>query len=283
METSYGGFIGTDDAPRVLASQAAVGRRKDFNETELIAIMRLIEDGSATRDQFRKASFAGALGQTQFMPSSIIAYGRDFDRDGKKDLWTNAGDALASAANYLSGFGWKENQPWALEAVTPEGFDYANGDGRKLSVAAWKAMGISPVTPETFGSIDPLSAELFLPAGSYGPAFLLFDNFFVIKRYNNADSYALAIGLLADRLAGRAEMTRPWPSEIQMLTQQQAKDLQAGLNRLGFSAGSVDGIIGRGTRGALQKFQASKGLVADGFPTLPMLEQVQLAANAPPG
>ena len=283
METSYGGFIGTDDAPRVLASQAAVGRRKDFNETELMAIMRLIEDGSATRDQFRKASFAGALGQTQFMPSSIIAYGRDFDRDGKKDLWTNAGDALASAANYLSGFGWKENQPWALEAVTPEGFDYANGDGRKLSVAAWKAMGISPVTPETFGSIDPLSAELFLPAGSYGPAFLLFDNFFVIKRYNNADSYALAIGLLADRLAGRAEMTRPWPSEIQMLTQQQAKDLQAGLNRLGFSAGSVDGIIGRGTRAALQKFQTSKGLVADGFPTLQMLEQVQIAAAAIPG
>jgi membrane-bound lytic murein transglycosylase B len=144
-------------------------------------------------------------------------------------------------------------------------------------------MGIAPVSPETFGSIDTLSAELFLPAGSYGPAFLLFDNFFVIKRYNNADSYALAIGLLADRLAGRSEMTRPWPTEIQMLTQQQAKDLQAGLNRLGFSAGSVDGIIGRGTRGALQKFQKSKALVADGFPTLQMLEQVQLAAAALPG
>jgi membrane-bound lytic murein transglycosylase B len=282
METSYGGFIGTDDAPRVLASQAAVGRRKDFNETELMAIMRLIEDGSATRDQFRKASFAGALGQTQFMPSSILAYGRDFDRDGKKDLWGNAGDALASAANYLSGYGWKENQPWALEAVIPEGFDYATGDGRKLSVAEWKAMGISPVTPESFGSVDALVAELFLPAGSYGPAFLLFDNFFVIKRYNNADSYALAIGLLADRLAGRPEMTRPWPVDIQMLTQQQAKDLQTGLNALGFSVGNVDGIIGRGTRGALQKFQASRGLVADGFPTLQMLEQVRLAAP-PPG
>ncbi len=283
METSYGGFIGNDDAPRVLASQAAVGRRKDFNETELLAIMRLIEDGSATRDQFRKASFAGALGQTQFMPSSILAYGRDFDRDGKKDLWDNAGDALASAANYLTGYGWKENQPWALEAVIPEGFDYANGDGRKLSVAAWKAMGIAPVTPETFGSVDPLFAELFLPAGSYGPAFLLFDNFFVIKRYNNADSYALAIGLLADRLAGRSEMTRAWPTEIQMLTQDQARELQAGLNTLGFSAGGVDGIIGRGTRGALQKFQTSKGFVADGFPTLQMLEQVQLAAAAVPG
>ena len=283
METSYGGFIGTDDAPRVLASQAAVGRRKDFNETELMAIMRLIEDGSATRDQFRKASFAGALGQTQFMPSSIIAYGRDFDRDGKKDLWGNAGDALASAANYLTGYGWKQDQPWAVEAIIPEGFQYANGDGRKLTVAAWKAMGITPVIYGSFGSADALSAELFLPAGSYGPAFLLFDNFFVIKRYNNADSYALAIGLLADRLAGRPEMTRPWPTEIQMLTQQQARDLQAGLNKLGFSAGSVDGIIGRGTRAALQKFQTSKDLVADGFPTLQMLEQVQIAAAAIPG
>jgi lytic murein transglycosylase len=283
METSYGGFIGTDDAPRVLASQAAVGRRKDFNETELMAIMRLIEDGSATRDQFRKASFAGALGQTQFMPSSIIAYGRDFDRDGKKDLWGNAGDALASAANYLTGYGWKKDQPWAVEAIIPEGFQYANGDGRKLTVAAWKAMGITPVIYGSFGSADALSAELFLPAGSYGPAFLLFDNFFVIKRYNNADSYALAIGLLADRLAGRPEMTRPWPTEIQMLTQQQARDLQAGLNKLGFSAGSVDGIIGRGTRAALQRFQTSKGLVADGFPTLQMLEQVQIAAAAIPG
>jgi membrane-bound lytic murein transglycosylase B len=281
METSYGGFIGNDDAPRVLASQAAVGRRKDFNETELLAIMRLIEDGSATRDQFRKASFAGALGQTQFMPTSILAYGRDFDRDGKKDLWGNAGDALASAANYLTAYGWKEDQPWAVEAIIPEGFDYSTGDGRKLTVAAWKAMGITPVIFGSFGSADTLNAELFLPAGSYGPAFLLFDNFYIIKRYNNADAYALAIGLLADRLAGRPDLSRPWPVDIQMLTQQQAKDLQAGLNKLGFNAGSVDGIIGRGTRAALQKFQASKGLVADGFPTLQMLEQVQLAAAIP--
>ena len=170
-----------------------------------------------------------------------------------------------------------------MEAIIPEGFQYANGDGRKLTVAAWKAMGITPVIYGSFGSADALSAELFLPAGSYGPAFLLFDNFFVIKRYNNADSYALTIGLLADRLAGRPEMTRPWPTEIQMLTQQQARDLQAGLNKLGFSAGSVDGIIGRGTRAALQKFQTSKGLVADGFPTLQMLEQVQIAAAAIPG
>jgi lytic murein transglycosylase len=279
MESSYGGYIGNEDAPRVLASQAAVGRRKDFNEGELIAIMKLIEDGAATRQQFRKASWAGAVGQTQFMPSSILAYGRDYDGDGHKDLWSNAGDALASAANYLNAFGWKGGQPWAVEAVIPAGFDYSLGDGRKLTLAAWKAIGISPVIPTKFSNVDTLSAELFLPAGSYGPAFLLFDNFYIIKRYNNADSYALAIGLLADRLAGRADLTRPWPTDIQMLTQQQAKDLQAGLNQLGFSAGAVDGIIGRGTRGALQKFQAANGLVADGFPTVAMLTAVQTKAE----
>ena len=275
MESSYGGFIGNEDAPRVLASQAAIGRRKDFNESELIAIMKLIEDGSATREQFRKASWAGAIGQTQFMPSSILTYGRDFDGDGHKDLWANPGDALASAANYLNAFGWKKGQPWAVEAVIPQGFDYSVGDGRKQTVAAWKALGINPVMPAKFTDVDALNAELFLPAGSYGPAFLLFDNFYIIKRYNNADSYALAIGLLADRLAGLPDLTRPWPTDIQMLTQTQAKDLQAGLNTLGFSAGAVDGIIGRGTRGALQKFQVANGLTADGFPTVAMLTAVQ--------
>ncbi|HOY80173.1 MAG TPA: lytic murein transglycosylase, partial [Hyphomonadaceae bacterium] len=279
METSYGSFIGTDDAPRVLASQAAIGRRKDFNETELLAIMQLIENGSATRDQFRKASFAGAVGQTQFMPSSLLQYGRDFDRDGHKDLWTNAGDALASAANYLTNYGWKKGQPWAVEARIPAVFDYSLGDGRKLTVATWKGLGLLPATAPEFANSDSLTAELFLPAGSYGPAFLLFDNFGVIKKYNNADSYALAVGLLADRLAGRPDLSRPWPTDIVMLTQQQAKDLQGALNKLNYSAGSVDGIIGRGTRGALQKFQKDKGLVADGFPTVAMLDTVVTAAN----
>lgn len=279
MESAYGAVIGNEDAPRVLASQAAVGRRKDFNEQELAAIMRLIDDGSATREQFRKASWAGAIGQTQFMPSSILQYGRDFDGDGHKDLWANAGDALASAGNYLTAYGWKKDQPWAVETTIPAGFDYSLGDGRKLTVAAWKAVGLTPIMPAKFTDTDILNAELFLPAGSYGPAFLLFDNFYVIKRYNNADSYALAIGLLADRLAGRPDLTRPWPTDIQMLTQSQAKDLQTGLNTLGFSAGAVDGIIGRGTRGALQKFQKSKSLTADGFPTVAMLTAVQDAVS----
>lgn len=279
MESAYGANIGKDDAPRVLASQAATGRRRDFNEGELIAIMKLIDNGAATRDQFRKASFAGALGQTQFMPSTMLAHGQDFDGDGREDLWTNAGDALASAANYLTRMGWKKGQPWAVEAKLPEGFDYSLGDGRKLTVAAWKAAGLTPLIAPKFTDTDTLNAELFLPAGSHGPAFLLFDNFNIIKKYNNADSYALAIGLLADRLAGRPDLLRPWPMDMVMLTQQQAKDLQTALNKLGYSAGAVDGIIGRGTRGALQKFQKAKGLVADGFPTMDMLAAVSAAAS----
>lgn len=278
MESSYGGYIGDIDAPRALATAASEGRRVAFNEGELMAIMRIIEDGSATRDQFKKASWAGAFGQTQFMPSTYLQHARDFDRDGKKDVWTNAGDALASAANYLTVSGWRKGEPWAVEARVPGGFDYSLGDGRKLPVSQWKSLGLQPATAAQFANSDNLQSELFLPAGSYGPAFLLFDNFNVIKRYNNADSYALAVGLLADRLAGRPDLSRPWPTNVTMLTQTQAKELQTALNKLGYNVGAADGIIGRNTRKGLQNFQKDRGLTADGFPTTEMLEKVLAAA-----
>ncbi len=278
MESSYGAYMGNIDAPQALATQAAKGRRVDFNEGELLSIVRLIENGVASRDNFRKASWAGALGQTQFMPSTLLQHGRDFDQDGRTDLWNNTGDALASAANYLTASGWRKGEPWAIETRIPDGFDYGLGDGRKMSVAEWRSAGLSPATRDSFGA-DSLQAELFLPAGSYGPAFLLYPNFYVIKKYNNADSYALAIGLLADRLAERPDLSRPWPTDIKLLTQDEAKRLQEGLNKLGYKAGAVDGLIGRGTRGALQKFQKDNGLVADGFPTQDMLARVDAKAG----
>jgi lytic murein transglycosylase len=278
MESAYGAVIGNLDVPTVLASQAAMGRRKDFNEGELMAIMQLVEKGAATRDDFRRGSFAGAVGQTQFMPSTFLSHAADFDKDGREDLWFNTGDAIASAANYLSAMGWKKGQPWAVEATIPEGFDYSNGDFRKMTVAEWKKLGLAPATKAQLSADESLQAELFLPAGSFGPAFLLFDNFYVIKKYNNADSYALAIGLLADRLAGGSDLSRPWPVDMPLLTQDQARQLQSALNTLGYNAGNVDGVIGRGTRGALQKFQKDKGLVADGFPSVDMLAQVLAAA-----
>jgi membrane-bound lytic murein transglycosylase B len=278
MESSYGSFMGNIDAAQALATQAAKGRRVEFNEGELLAMVQLIEDGAATRDQFRKASWAGALGQTQFMPSTFLRFARDFDRDGRKDLWGSVGDALASTANYLSASGWRKGEPWALETSIPAGFDYSLGDGRKLTIAEWRALGLAPTTVSSFGP-DSLQGELFLPAGSYGPAFLIFQNFYVIKRYNNADSYALAIGLLADRLAGQPDLSRPWPTGLVLLTQDGARELQTALNKLGYNAGPVDGIIGRGTRGALQRFQKDRNLVADGFPTQEMLALVKAAAG----
>jgi lytic murein transglycosylase len=278
MESSYGSFMGNIDAPQALATQAAKGRRVEFNEGELLAIVQLIEQGAATRDQFRKASWAGAVGHTQFMPSTLLRHGQDFDGDGLENLWTSVPDALASAANYLTNSGWKKGEPWALETSIPAGFDYGLGDGRKMSLAEWRALGLAPTTVSSFGP-DSLQAELFLPAGSYGPAFLIFQNFYVIKRYNNADSYALAIGLLADRLAGQPDLSRPWPTGLALLTPDEARELQAGLNKLNYNAGPVDGIIGRGTRGALQRFQKDRSLVADGFPTKEMLGHVRAAAG----
>ncbi len=280
MESSYGSFIGNIDAPRALASQAAIGRRVDFNESQLLAIMQLIEDGSATRDQFAKASWAGAVGQTQFMPTTFVAHARDFDRDGRKDLWTNAGDALASAANYLTASGWRKGEPWAVEVAIPQGFDYSLGDGRRMSVSEWTSRGLSQASGLAVAPASGLKAELFLPAGSHGPAFLLFDNFGVIKKYNNADSYALAIGLLADRLAGRADLSRPWPDNIKLLTREQVQTMQGALNQLGYPAGTPDGLIGRNTRGALQRFQKDRGLLSDGFATTELYDQVVAAARA---
>ena len=278
LETSYGSYIGDIDAPRAIATQAALGNRAGFYEGELIAIMKLIDAGSASRDQFKKGSWAGALGQTQFMPSTLVGYAKDFDKDGKEDVWTNPGDALASAANYMSQVGWRKGQPWTVEVQIPDGFDYSLGDGSKKSVADWKALGLvaSNVTPM---GADSLMAELFLPAGSYGPAFLLYPNFDVIKKYNNSDSYALAVGILADRLAGRPDVVKPWPTTIKLLTQMQVIDLQKTLTKLGYDTKGADGVIGRNTRKALQLFQTDHGLMADGFATTEVLEKVRAAGG----
>ncbi|MBI1360095.1 MAG: lytic murein transglycosylase [Alphaproteobacteria bacterium] len=278
MESSYGAFIGDYDAARAIATQAAENNRRSFYEGELIAMMQLIDDGSTTRDEFRKASWAGAVGQTQFMPSTFLANGQDFDKDGKKDIWNDAGDALATAANYLTNSGWKKGEPWGVETTIPQGFDYSLGDGSKKTVAQWKSLGLSPAGATSFGA-DNLMAELFLPAGSYGPAFLLYDNFNVIKKYNNADSYALSVGLLADKIAGRPDLSRPWPTNITLPNAQQVTDLQNGLNKLGYNVGAADGVVGRNTRAGLQKFQKDHGLMADGFPTTEMVAKVVDAAK----
>lgn len=277
METSFGRILGSFDSPRQLASMAYKGRRSRFGEEQLIATMRLIESGRVTRDQLRVSSWAGAVGQTQFMPGTFLVHATDGDGDGRQDLWNSTSDALASAANYLTNSGWKKGEPWALEAILPANIDYGLADGKKRPMSFWASKGLTIGGGRTAAST--LEAELFLPAGSHGPAFFLYDNFYAIKAYNNADSYALSIGLLADRLAQRPDLTRDWPTDITMLNKSQVRTLQANLNQLGYDAGVVDGIAGRRTRSALQGFQKDRGLLADGFPTVTMLQAVTEAAN----
>ena len=273
MESSFGAVIGNFDGPNTLANMAVEGRRKSFAESELLTLMKIVERGDAHRDELI-AGWAGAMGQTQFMPSTYYAYAQDFDGDGEKDIWKNEGDALASAANYLKSSGWSPGQPWGIEVLVPSNFDFSLADGNERRMDTWRGFGVSPIAGGGFQTGGADFAELWLPAGATGPKYLIFHNFKVFKKYNNADSYALAVGLSGDAFTGKKVPVAAWPTDIQPLTVAEIKQLQAGLNALGFNAGGVDGIAGRNTRKALQGFQKSKGLMADGYPTKEMLALV---------
>ena len=273
METKFGGFIGNDDAANALANMAVEGRRRSFAEAELTALMKLIEMGVVERRDLI-SGWAGAMGQTQFMPTTFLAHAEDFEGDGRKDVWNNPADALASAANYLATSGYEPGKPWGIEVRVPTGFDYALANGTDRPVSFWIDAGLQPAGPRDFTSVLSDSAELWLPAGADGPKYLLFDNFDAFKTYNRADSYALAVGLLADGVAGGRWPIEPWPTEIEPLSVAEIKELQAGLNALGYNAGPVDGVAGRGTRGALQRYQNARGMLADGYPTKIMLAYV---------
>lgn len=281
METGFGANIGNFDGPETLANMAVEGRRRALAERELLATMKIVEQELASRDQL-VSGWAGAMGQTQFMPSTFLQYGVDFTGDGKRDLWTSRADALASAANYLKASGYVSNLPWGLEVIAPAEFDYALADGTRRSVAEWAALGVTPIRngslQELSGGSDPL-ARLWLPAGATGPKYLLYKNFDVFLTYNRSNAYALAVGLLADAVDGHRGPIAPWPREMALLSVEEIKTLQAGLNALGFEAGAVDGIAGNGTRAALQRFQSSRGLRADGYPTQEALSYVRSEAT----
>lgn len=278
METNYGSFIGTHDAANTLANMAVEGRRRSFAEGELIALMKILERGEARREDMI-SGWAGAMGQTQFMPSTYLAHAADFTGDGLKDVWDSEADALASAANYLSVSGYEFGEPWGLEVTLPDGFDYALANGQDRRVSSWQAMGVAFARPGDSADGGKYG-ELWVPAGHRGPKFLLFKNFDVFKTYNRADSYALAVGLLSDGVMGKDGPVTPWPTDLQPLSVAQVKQLQAGLNDLGHDAGPVDGIAGRGTKGALRRFQAANGFIADGYPTTEMLAYVLSAAGS---
>jgi lytic murein transglycosylase len=258
--------MGSFDAPNVLANMAVEGRRRSFAEAEIIALVKILSKGDAKREDLI-AGWAGAMGHTQFMPSTYISHAQDFDGNGKKDVWKSEADALASAANYLKASGYRLNQPWGTEVAVPAGFDFSVANGTEHPLSYWVNLGVTPVGGGAFVTNGADASELWLPAGAEGPKLLLFKNFKVFRTYNRADSYALAIGLAADRIAGRPALVTPWPTHLKPLRVEDIRRMQAALNARGFDAGTVDGIAGRRTKTALQSFQKSKGVPADGYPT----------------
>ena len=280
METNFGSYIGDFDAANTLANMAVEGRRRAFAEGELMALMKLLEQNEARRDDL-VSGWAGAMGQTQFMPTTFLAHARDGDGDSRKDVWKSEADALASAANYLSVSGYERGQPWGLEVRLPADFDYALADGQDRRISSWQSLGVTIADGSRADEVSESKfGELWVPAGHTGPKFLLFKNFNVYKTYNRADSYALAVGLLGDAAAGLPALSTSWPTHLQPLSVFQVRQLQAGLNDLGFDAGPVDGIAGRGTKGALRRFQSANGFIADGFPTTEMLSYVLAASGS---
>ncbi len=264
METNFGGFMGGENTIHALATLTEGGYRPDFFREELLTALRIISDGHVSARNMT-GSWAGAMGHTQFMPTSFMRYAVDYNGDGRKDIWNSVQDALGSTANYLHSFGWRPGETWGYEIKLPAGFDFAAARRvEKAPLSQWQAMGIARVSGKAFPRPGDM-ARLYMPAGANGPAFLLLRNFDVIKRYNNSDSYALAVGHLADRIIGGGSFATPWPSGDYALTKAQRAELQTLLGRAGFDAGSPDGVIGPKTRAAVLAYQARAGLPADGY------------------
>ncbi|MEI6572358.1 MAG: lytic murein transglycosylase [Alphaproteobacteria bacterium] len=269
METNFGSYTGGKDVIRSLATLASIGYRGTYFRDELINALRILEDQHVSRADF-KGSWAGAMGQTQFMPSSFWRFAVDFDGDGHKDVWKSVPDALASTANYLKENGWRAGQPWGFEVTLPKGFDYRLHDA---SFSEWSSYGVSRADGRALPQEG--QASLFYPAGADGPIFLVTSNFGVIKRYNASDAYALGVASLGDLLNGGARIRASWPTEDPLLALAQRIELQRALTRLGYDVGDPDGRIGSRTRAAIRDFQQRAGLRPDGYPNRRVLEALQ--------
>lgn len=277
MESNYGSNFGHYETIDSLATLGYDGRRESFAEHQLYAALRILAAGDISRSDMR-GSWAGAMGNTQFLPTSFLAYAVDADGDGRRDIWGSIPDTMASTANYLARHGWQSGQPWGREVALPANFNYAQADGKtRRSNAAWRAEGVQPVDARGLPALD--SAAIIAPAGASGPAFMVGPNFRVILRYNNATSYALAVGLLSDQIRGEPGVQQSWPRDQASLSRDQVVTLQHDLNTLGYSTGTPDGIVGANTRSGVRSFQRARGLTADGFPTQSLLEKIEAAAG----
>ena len=271
VESAYGEQRGDVDIIQALATLAFDGRRGKFFEAQLIAALKIIQSGDV-RPRGMKGSWAGAMGHTQFIPTSYLAYAQDFNGDGKRDIWSkDPTDALASTASYLAKFGWQKGQPWGVEVVLPKGFNFGLANRKILKTPSeWGALGVRAATGKPVPNYG--RASILLPAGSAGAAFMIFNNFAVIEKYNTADAYVIGVGHLSDRLAGGPPIKASWPRGYAPLSFRQKKEMQRRLIRKGFELEKVDGIIGPNTINAIRAFQQSVGVTPDGYPSQEFLK-----------
>ncbi|MEZ5920758.1 MAG: lytic murein transglycosylase [Parvularculaceae bacterium] len=277
LESYYGKASGDYDVISALATLAWKGRRTGYGREQLIGALKIIQNGYAGRAEL-KGSWAGAMGQTQFIPTTYLVYAVDHDGDGHRNIWSDLGDVFASTANYLKASKFETGQPWGLEVTLPEGFDYALADVEiRKPVIEWAASGVSGVGVDLARSLDPNTrGRILLPAGANGPAFLVFQNFETILKYNRSTAYALAVGLLSDALGDRGTpLKKDWPRGDRPLSLDERKALQQALKDKGFDPGPIDGVIGAGTKRALKAWQASAGMPVDGYASLETLERLQ--------
>lgn len=276
MESGYGSFTGNKQVIRSLATLAYEGRRAKFAKEQLIAALKILQNGDVSPKNML-GSWAGAMGQTQFIPTTYLVHAVDFDNDGHRNIWTSVPDALASTANYLAASNWQYGETWGYQVQLPKKFDYSETDiSTKKTVADWVKLGVTLVDGKAIPATEQsLHAAIILPAGARGPAFMVYPNFFAIMKYNNSTSYALAVGLLMDQLKGKKGVIGNWPTEDRPLSRTERIDLQTLLNKQNYDAGEVDGIIGGNTRHAIRSYQQTLGWPADGYPTPALLEKLK--------
>ena len=274
LESTFGKNKGDKDIIRSLATMAYRGGRRSYGRKQLIAALQILQKGDIPLHEF-KGSWAGAMGHTQFIPTTYNAYAVDFTGDGTRDVWRSTSDALASTANYLRTFRWETGKTWGYEVVLPRGYDYSvSGLGTKKTLAQWARLGIKRANGYRFPRPSD-KAELLTPAGANGPAFLVLKNFRTLMRYNVSVSYVLAVGHLADRLIGYDPFIQPWPKQDRLLKYVEQKEIQSLLARKGYNVGKIDGKIGGRTKRALRDFQRQRGIPADGHPSYAILEQLR--------
>lgn len=274
LESRYGARRGDIPVVSALSTLAYDGRRGAFFESQLVAALKILQDGDITPARML-GSWAGAMGHTQFIPTSYLAYAVDFTGDGRRDIWSDdPADALASAAAYLNRSGWTYGQPWGVEVRLPEGFGGGLlGRGTRRSPADWAALGVRDMSGAAVPNHGP--ASILAPSGIGGPAFMIFRNFTVITRYNNSESYVIGIGHLADRIIGGSPVRGTFPPDEQGLTLADRREVQQRLTAAGYDTGGADGVIGSNSRAAISAYQRSNGLEVTGDATPDLLQRLR--------